>query len=477
MRIDLFIFAFDWSVRELFSENWFYRRIGYHVNQTMYVGSIKSFVMAEETSPRELATPSKSSNLPVLTTPTGGRLYNPFHEDYVAHLDEATVTPGLFVPPNRFASRSEAAKPIPFVWSPEIKGDHFPTEIDENPTYQLQMQQKLDADVEEAAQSKITKYFQSNIIAPSPDVSRKPFTVEVQTSMSVAPDTDLPSLLQKAIGLEEKENVVCGGEGSNLYQCGVIFSEASAERTEDSYLRYPSAICPSCLRGNLPSFRKRRSLFAESFDMDTVKDVAASPDDTRSIHDTQFVSAEDMEAMADDLGLPVNWASESISLSSRCQNKRSPKDVDRFNQSGNTNLTGLLEHAGIGSCRTPSCGPKKSHLFEPVSPLVGGRTSPEGRGLQRPLPLSFTMDDEDDKYDGGDGGDEESTRDSCKPLKRQCSDESRKRGMASPNLSPIYHPCGNSLMDQDDGNYVDVDALPGTVVDADDDNKGSESAP
>ncbi|CDS40458.1 conserved hypothetical protein [Echinococcus multilocularis] len=466
--------------------------------------------MAEETSPRELATPSKSSNLPVLTTPTGGRLYNPFHEDYVAHLDEATVTPGLFVPPNRFASRSEAAKPIPFVWSPEIKGDHFPTEIDENPTYQLQMQQKLDADVEEAAQSKITKYFQSNIIAPSPDVSRKPFTgllsgkpalprtsslkpiftsgsgngeqagqrtvvvadVEVQTSMSVAPDTDLPSLLQKAIGLEEKENVVYGGGDSNLYQCGVIFSEASAERTEDPYLRYPSAICPSCLRGNLPSFRKRRSLFAESFDMDTVKDVAASPDDTRSIHDTQFVSAEDMEAMADDLGLPVNWASESISLSSRCQNKRSPKDVDRFNQSGNTNLTGLLEHAGIGSCRTPSCGPKKSHLFEPVSPLVGGRTSPEARVLQRPLPLSFTMDDEDDKYDGGD---EESTRDSCKPLKRQCSDESRKRGMASPNLSPIYHPCCNSLMDQDDDNYVDVDALPGTVVD--DDNKGSKSAP
>lgn len=104
--------------------------------------------MAEETSAGKLTTPSKpSSDLPVLTTPMSDRIYNPFHEGYVARLDEVTVTPGLFVPPNRSAARDETAKPIPFLWSPEIKGDHFPTEIDENLTYQLQMQQKLDADV------------------------------------------------------------------------------------------------------------------------------------------------------------------------------------------------------------------------------------------------------------------------------------------------------------------------------------------
>ncbi|KAL5966249.1 hypothetical protein TSMEX_006021 [Taenia solium] len=449
--------------------------------------------MAEETPPRNLTTPSKpSSDSLVQTTPMGDRLYNPFHEDYVARLDEVTVTPGLFAPPNRSAARGETVKPIPFFWSPEIKGDHFPTEIDENLTYQLQMQQKLDADVEEAAQSKITKYFQSNIIAPSPDVTTKPFKVtsgsgngeqagqrtvvvadvEVQTSMSVAPDTDLPSLLQKAMGLEEKENVVSGGEGSSLYRCGVAHFEASAEHTEDPYPRYPSVICPSCLQGNLLGFRKRRSLFSESFDVDTLKDVTASSDDTRSVHETQFISAEDVEAMADDLGLPVNWASESISSSSHHHCKRSSEDIDRFNQSSTTNLTGLLEHARIGSCRTPSCGPKNSHLFGPVSPLVGGRTSPEARGLQRPLPLSFTMDDEDDEYDGDN---EESTRDFCRSLKRQCSDESRKRGMISPNLSPIYHPRDSLLMDQDSDNHVDADALPGTVVATDDGNESSES--
>ncbi|KAL5112886.1 hypothetical protein TcWFU_009155 [Taenia crassiceps] len=465
--------------------------------------------MAEETSPRKLTTPSKSSSdLPVLTTPMGSRLYNPFHEDYVARLDEVTVTPGLFAPPKRSAARSETVKPIPFFWSPEIKGDHFPTEIDENLTYQLQMQQKLDADVEEAAQSKIEKYFQSNIIAPSPDATAKPFKeilsckptlprtsslkpiftagsgngeqagqrtvvvadVEVQTSMSVVPDTDLPSLLQKAMELEEKENVVSGEEGSNLHRCGVTYLEASAKHTEDPYPRYFSAMCPSCLQGNLPALRKRRSLFSESFDVDTLKDVTASSDDTRSVHETQFISAEDVEAMADDLGLPVNWASESISLSSRHQCKRSLEDIDRFNQSNATNLTGLLEHAGIGSCRTPSCGPEKSHLFGTVSPLVGGRTSPEARGLQRPLPLSFTLDDE---YNGGD---EESTRDSCKSSKRQCSDESRMRGMISPNLSPIYHPYCESLMDQDSDNYVDVDALPGTVVAANNDDESNGSS-
>lgn len=96
--------------------------------------------------------------------------------------------------------------------------------------------------------------------------------MEVQTSMSVTPATDLSSLLRKAMGLEKKENAVFG-EDSSAYQCGVAYLEASAEHTEDPYPRYPSVICPSCLQGNLPGFRKRRSLFSESFDVDTLKDV------------------------------------------------------------------------------------------------------------------------------------------------------------------------------------------------------------
>lgn len=102
--------------------------------------------MAEQTPSREGKTPLKSSTeMSALTTPTGGRLYNPFHENYVARLGEVTLTPGLFAPSK--SMRHQSTEPVPFVWSPEIQGDHFPTEIDDNPTYQMQMQQELDEDV------------------------------------------------------------------------------------------------------------------------------------------------------------------------------------------------------------------------------------------------------------------------------------------------------------------------------------------
>lgn len=92
-------------------------------------------------------TPSKThTEIPVLRTPQGGVLYNPFQKDYVARLEVPTLTPGLFATPKKPAYH-ESSRPPDFVWSPEVQGDHFPTEIDENPTYQVKMQQKLDADV------------------------------------------------------------------------------------------------------------------------------------------------------------------------------------------------------------------------------------------------------------------------------------------------------------------------------------------
>ena len=104
------------------------------------------FEMEDQTPPRDETTPSKSSSqISALTTPTGSRLYNPFHENYVTRLGEVTLTPGIFAPTKSI--RHEEPEYIPFIWSPEIQGDHFPTEIDDNPTYQLQMQQKLDEDV------------------------------------------------------------------------------------------------------------------------------------------------------------------------------------------------------------------------------------------------------------------------------------------------------------------------------------------
>ncbi len=102
--------------------------------------------MTEETTPIK---PPSTPTFPALTTPSGSRIYNPFHEGYLDQLGSVTVTPGVFASARaKTPSRNALAPPPPpFKWSPEVQGDLFPTEIDENPTLQLKLQQILDDDV------------------------------------------------------------------------------------------------------------------------------------------------------------------------------------------------------------------------------------------------------------------------------------------------------------------------------------------
>lgn len=101
----------------------------------------------EESKFPDPVTPSKQGfETPVLRTPQGGVLYNPFQKDYVSRLGAPTLTPGLFATPKRRISGDDSEH-SGSVFSPEIQGDHFPTEIDENPIYQVKLQQKLDAAV------------------------------------------------------------------------------------------------------------------------------------------------------------------------------------------------------------------------------------------------------------------------------------------------------------------------------------------
>lgn len=102
---------------------------------------------------------------PAIKTPSGGRVFHPFHDNFLDQLGCVAVTPGMFsrsthqhsndngmtalgekTPLSRETYDRQTA-PIPFVWSPEVQGDHFPKVIDENPALQHSLQNMLDADV------------------------------------------------------------------------------------------------------------------------------------------------------------------------------------------------------------------------------------------------------------------------------------------------------------------------------------------
>ncbi len=96
-------------------------------------------------------TPPKGPTPPGLVTPSGSRISHPFYDGFIRQLGHTTVTPGLFSqqmqPTSQSAFTPSRAAPVPFVWSPEVQGDLFPTEIDENPMMQVKLQQMLDEEV------------------------------------------------------------------------------------------------------------------------------------------------------------------------------------------------------------------------------------------------------------------------------------------------------------------------------------------
>ncbi|KAM7541029.1 hypothetical protein Aperf_G00000024296 [Anoplocephala perfoliata] len=497
-------------------------------------------------------TPSKTcAEIPVLRTPHGGALYNPFQKDYVARLEVQTLTPGIFATPKK-PTDDESSHPPDFVWSPEVQGDHFPTDIDENPTYQVKMQQKLDADeenlrllvasgksynggllsitdrknisrlgrsaknvrgkinkrnylvassgfgwetaqenegdllkVDESAQKSISKYFSSNLVAPSPDfvnhhlgkpklrksstcktdlqsvfsfkkpILLKPSQVidaQTQTSISIAAIVDFDAILKKF-----EETTKCMPGNSTHSQQGIKVGEATAAQYGQPYPLYPNSACSFCHRKSL-SFNSSCSLYGDSSRNDTIKNVTDSSLDT-------IAGQSDFSSIQEEFALPFSFISESVCSPPRPQNSGS--------SASHTDLTGVFSDIAIDQ-QTPTRNFDEIDRFEShqdkakfgslalvtvsfqapsslplVSPLVCGRTSCE---LE-----SNPMENVSDPPFTDINFAEESTRDV--PNKENLdAGQSRKRGMVSPNLSPILvrrRRYDDEAIFMEDGNETD----------------------
>ncbi|VDN99529.1 unnamed protein product [Rodentolepis nana] len=423
----------------------------------------------EDFKAQDPVTPSKPSNeTPVLRTPQGGVLYNPFQKDYVSRLSAPTLTPGIFATPKKRANE-DVPGPSGSFFSPEIQGDHFPTEIDENPIYQVKLQQRLDAAVDKTAQEKIAKYFKTNVVAPSPGFSSydgrpelrkcstwkndlrsafefnkpkvlKPTQVidaQTQTSLSIAAQVDFADLLKRIEQLEEFKRIY----GDNFFKkSGVEFIQPVGEQLGLSYDLHPNATCSYCHRKSR-SFYGSASVSGDFSRDETIRNTTNSSNDTLNIK-------SDITSFQDEFALPFSFMTESV-----C----SPKPKAR-SSSSRTNLTSCFNEIALES-RTPTA--HKFDRFESVSPLVGGRTSYEAERSYRRFSGAFNFEEEDSGAPFGQVvcfDDEESTRDS--PNNKENSEaadqsSSRKRHMESPNLSPIF--ARRRKCDFDDTNDVPMD--------------------
>uniref|UniRef100_A0A5K3F500 Stc1 domain-containing protein n=1 Tax=Mesocestoides corti TaxID=53468 RepID=A0A5K3F500_MESCO len=280
--------------------------------------------------------------------------------------------------------------------------------------------------------------------------------VEVQTAVSIAPDTDLVSLLQKVLQLNEpgsSPSVGCAAHESP----GIAFFEAGAQQVKQPYPHSSLFLCVSCHQAHSLNRYSRRSMFIEAASMETIKDVPNSSEDNSSSQDVLYQSAretlstqreevEDAETFAEDFGLPVSWATEAV-VCSYSQQDASMQEVDqptsRPHHCSGTDLTELFDRADITPIKNLSHCLGTSHHLDPVSPVAAGRTSPEAGAFQQHLQLSFTVDDE-------------STRDACGiPQRRRQG--SRQQAMLSPRLSPIPRASGHSPMDDEFGYSNDYD--------------------
>ncbi|VDL96543.1 unnamed protein product [Schistocephalus solidus] len=416
-------------------------------------------------------TPTKLPNYPTaVATPSGSHIFNPFHEGFISQLSHVAVTPGIFSrqraprgqnPPAGTPSRTA----VSFVWSPEVQGDLFPTEIDENPALQLKLQEILDADNDEMAQNAINDFFQSHLIAPSPDVIPNPSpNLEVQTGISIRPETDLVSLLERAMQLNGEPALAvedrahqAGPTSSSSW--GLLLAEGTATHIGKAYPHSSLFLCLACQQAHSIQRYRRRSLFVET--LDPINDVAGSSSDDCTTYQlsqepvfrpashlridypaAQEPLTEEEEA-ALSLGLPFSWATEASAYGRQTHSSSPPLspqppsssvDAGRAQpERGAADLSSHFDRADITPIKNismsltspPPPPPALSRpflQFTPISPIAAGRTSPEARAF-RLQSMSQIYEEEFQSAL------EESFRTS--PYRQQ------QRPMDSPQLSPI----------------------------------------
>ncbi|TNN08010.1 aurora borealis [Schistosoma japonicum] len=156
-----------------------------------------------------------------ITTPSGGLIFNPFHREFLSRVGQVNFSPGIFAynpsPISKSGSRKTTPNRIntPFILSPDIQGELFPADIDENPVLQLELQEKLDTQCDDEIQNKIHSFFKNHLIAPSPDTvvvnSPNKFHTSClpRTSSLLPTATPLGKKKKNSYHLEDNSNCMC----------------------------------------------------------------------------------------------------------------------------------------------------------------------------------------------------------------------------------------------------------------------------
>lgn len=160
-----------------------------------------------------------------ITTPSGGLIFNPFHKEFLSRVEQVNFSPGIFAynpsPISKSGSRKTTPNRIktPFILSPDIQGELFPVDIDENPVLQLKLQEKLDTQCDDEIQNRIHSFFKSHLIAPSPDTVV--FDSPTKFHSSCLPRTS--SLLPTAtpLGKKKKNSYLLGNNSSCMCEVAV----------------------------------------------------------------------------------------------------------------------------------------------------------------------------------------------------------------------------------------------------------------
>ncbi|CAH8512131.1 unnamed protein product [Schistosoma turkestanicum] len=134
-----------------------------------------------------------------ITTPSGGLIFNPFHKEFLSRVEQVNFSPGIFAynpsPISKSGSKKTTPNRInaPFILSPDIQGELFPADIDENPVLQLELQERLDTQCDDEIQNRIHSFFKNHLIAPSPDTGVNNSPIKFQSSCLPRTSSLLPT--------------------------------------------------------------------------------------------------------------------------------------------------------------------------------------------------------------------------------------------------------------------------------------------
>ncbi|CAI2729753.1 unnamed protein product [Schistosoma spindalis] len=247
-----------------------------------------------------------------ITTPSGGLIFNPFHKEFLSRVEQVNFSPGIFAynpsPISKSGSRKTTPNRIktPFILSPDIQGELFPADIDENPVLQLKLQEKLDTQCDDEIQNRIHSFFKSHLIAPSPDTVV--FDSPTKFHSSCLPRTS--SLLPTAtpLGKKKKNSYLLGTTSSCMCEVAVQTSISMPPSFDfESVMQF--AFEQNHAMKNLSVAKSSVTLSITSNEMIT-NDDKSNPQQKSD----PFTNSISLSACAVDRPIPCNSNSNSMSI-------------------------------------------------------------------------------------------------------------------------------------------------------------------